>query len=214
MEIHAYSEEYVLSAQRVVGDMFDFAIVTLGLDADWFAAMFKSSDVSLQIGCGNPAYVAGHNGCELARMILESNGIDTTEAQDVMYIDKSPEFWSGWATAYYQWETGSTFQYVFNNICLSRIIEMYGVYHEMDIENYVCALDTILRETSMETRLQYYRKKLGLSQSQLASKSDVPIRQIQLFEQRKREINRTQADTLLKLSKALYCNMEDLLEQG
>ena len=39
MEIHAYSEEYVLSAQRVVGDMFDFAIVTLGLDADWFAAM-------------------------------------------------------------------------------------------------------------------------------------------------------------------------------
>jgi len=40
----------------------------------------------------------------------------------------------------------------------------------------------------------------------------VPLRQIQLFEQGQRDINKTAAVTLYKLSKALCCRMEDLLE--
>ena len=47
----------------------------------------------------------------------------------------------------------------------------------------------------------------------LAEKADVSIRQIQLFEQRERDINKTSAETLNKLSKALHCKMEDLLDK-
>jgi DNA-binding Xre family transcriptional regulator len=52
-----------------------------------------------------------------------------------------------------------------------------------------------------------------MSQSELAAEADVPLRQIQLFEQRQRSINMTAAVTLLKLSKALCCRMKDLLEK-
>lgn len=51
-----------------------------------------------------------------------------------------------------------------------------------------------------------------MTQSELAAEADVPLRQIQLFEQGQRDINKTSAITLLKLSKALHCKMEDLLE--
>lgn len=64
------------------------------------------------------------------------------------------------------------------------------------------------------TRLRIRRENCGLSQSELAADSGVPLRQIQLFEQRQRDINKTAAETLLQLSKALYCNMEDLMEHN
>ncbi|MBR1696458.1 MAG: helix-turn-helix transcriptional regulator, partial [Selenomonas sp.] len=63
-----------------------------------------------------------------------------------------------------------------------------------------------------QTRLRARRDNCGLSQSELAKEADVPLRQIQLFEQGQRDINKTSAITLYKLSKALYCQMEDLLE--
>ncbi len=51
-----------------------------------------------------------------------------------------------------------------------------------------------------------------MSQSDLAAYSGVKLRQIQLFEQRQRNINKASAVTLLKLSRALSCRMEDLME--
>lgn len=212
MEIHAYDEEYVPLAQRILGDMMDFAIVTLGIEVGKFADLFVASDVSRQIGAGNPAYVAGRNGCELVRLVLEPNGIDTSGTDDVMYLDKSPEYWAGWALAYYQWKSGNSFQLILGNVRLEEIVSMYSPYHEMNIEHFYDVLRVRLAEAKRITRLQHYRKALGLSQSELSRRSGVQLRQIQLFEQRQRSINKTQADTLLRLSKALYCDMVDLLE--
>ena len=50
----------------------------------------------------HPRYVAGMNGCEFARVILDDVGAAYPEAEDEMYLDKSPEYWAGWALAYYQ----------------------------------------------------------------------------------------------------------------
>ena len=52
----------------------------------------------------------------------------------------------------------------------------------------------------------------GLSQAELAAVSGVALRQIQLFEQRQRDINCAAAITILKLSRSLHCRMEDLME--
>ena len=52
----------------------------------------------------------------------------------------------------------------------------------------------------------------GLSQSELAELSGVPLRQIQLFEQRQRDINKTKAFDLYCLAKTLGCRSEELLE--
>ncbi|TYZ26751.1 helix-turn-helix transcriptional regulator [Selenomonas caprae] len=73
-------------------------------------------------------------------------------------------------------------------------------------------MNQIMKAAYPHTRLREYRDNYGLSQSELASESGVLLRQIQLFEQGQRNINKTAAVTLYKLAKALHCRMEDLLE--
>ncbi len=212
MVIRAYSEDYVASAQRILGDAVDFAVMTLGLSPDSFGESFAVSQVSRQFGSGNPRYVAGMNGCELARMVLTQTRISFTDAEDVMYMDKGPEYWAGWALAFFQWYSAWSFMEILTAVPMGRIIAMYPPYHEMDIMQFS---DHMLKEMKTfypQTRLRMRRENCGLSQSQLAERSGVPLRQIQLFEQRQRNINKTAAETLLHLSRILCCKMEDLLE--
>jgi DNA-binding Xre family transcriptional regulator len=161
---------------------------------------------------GNPRYVAGMNGCELARKVLSETYTPFTDVEDVMFLDKSPEYWAGWALAYYQWYSSHSFMDILTAVPLSRIIEMYPVYHEMDICQFTDHMDELMKEAYPATRLKDRRLNNGLTQSELAAESGVALRQIQLFEQRQRDINNAAAITLLRLSRALHCRMEDLIE--
>lgn len=60
--------------------------------------------------------------------------------------------------------------------------------------------------------LKEYRTKSGMSQSQLAEASGVNVRMIQYYEQGVKDINKASGETLYKLSRALGCKMEGLLE--
>ena len=43
--------------------------------------------------------------------------------------------------------------------------------------------------------------------------SGVSLRSIQMYEQRNKDINKAQSESLYRLAKALGCTMEDLLEE-
>ena len=212
MAIRAYDEIYVDSAQNVLGHAVDFAVMTLGLEPNTFGDAFAVSDASKQFAAGNPAYVAGMNGCELARKVLEETGTLFADAEDAMYLDKSPEYWAGWALAYYQWFTGYSFMEILTAMPLEQIMAMYPTYHEMDVSQFVEQMDRHMQEAYPQTKLRMRRETCGFSQSELSADADVPLRQIQLFEQRQRDINKCAAITLLKLSKSLHCSIEDLME--
>ena len=62
------------------------------------------------------------------------------------------------------------------------------------------------------TKFQYNRKKIGLSQFELAKYSDVSIKTIQSYEQNKRSIDSCRLDNLLKISCALNVSLLDLIE--
>ena len=109
MEIRAYDESYVQSAQNVLGHAVDFAVMTLEISPEVFGNAFCVSNASKQFAIGNPRYVAGINGCELARLVLEEARIPFADTADAMYLDKSPEYWSGWALAFYQWHSFRSF---------------------------------------------------------------------------------------------------------
>lgn len=51
-----------------------------------------------------------------------------------------------------------------------------------------------------------------MSQRELADLSGVSLRSIQQYEQRTKDINKTVTESLLALSRALGCRMEDLME--
>ena len=212
MEIRAYDESYIANAQNILGHAVDFAVFTLNLEPDEFANAFLVSDVSLQFANGNPRYVAGMNGCELARQVLYDTHTSFTDMEDAMYLDKSPEYWAGWALAYYQWYSLRSFMEILTAVPLSRIIKMYPVFHEMDIQQFADHMDELMRTAYPSTMLKVRRINNRMSQSELAAESGVALRQIQLFEQKQRDINSAAAITLFRLSRVLHCRMEDLME--
>ena len=59
--------------------------------------------------------------------------------------------------------------------------------------------------------LKDIRLQRKLSQSQLAKKSDVNLKTIQAYEQNVKNINNAHLETLLKLSTALECKLEDII---
>lgn len=63
-----------------------------------------------------------------------------------------------------------------------------------------------------ETYLERYRKYAKLSQKELASRSGVPLKFIQLYEERKVNINDAPANHLFRFSRVIGCSIEDLLE--
>ena len=67
---------------------------------------------------------------------------------------------------------------------------------------------------SHETNLKRIRTTKGYSQKQLAELSGVSLRAIQTYEQRQKDINKAQSDSLHRLAKVLDCKMEDLLENA
>jgi transcriptional regulator with XRE-family HTH domain len=62
------------------------------------------------------------------------------------------------------------------------------------------------------SKLKDKRTALGLSQSELAASSGVSLRMIQHYEQGFKDINKAQVGTIVKLSRALGCKVEDLVD--
>ena len=209
--ICAYDELYLQSAQRIMGDMFDFAVNTLNIPLKDFYKLFLVSRVAHQVEIGNPTYVAGKNGCEVARLVLAECGLAYPEKEDAMYVDKSREYWIGWSLTYYQWKSNRTFLEIADDVPIESMYGMYETLHEADISLYVEIMDEKCCKEKERSQLRRLRAYANLSQRQLAEKSGVPLRQIQLFEQNQRDIHKTQGETLRQLASALHCKMEDLL---
>lgn len=212
MEMRAYPSDYLNTAQRIFGDMLDFAVNTCEMDIDKYFELFTISCVSMQFQNGNPSYIAGKTGCELVRKVIEDTGLPPLQYEDEMYLDKSPQYWAGWALAYYQWYTCRTFIKIHKAVSLKKIVSMYDIYHEMDITHFIDTMNQLWDAYYEDTNLKRLRKIAGLSQRELSNLSGVPLRQIQLFEQRQRDINHTKAIDVIKLGRILGCQPEDLLQ--
>lgn len=79
---------------------------------------------------------------------------------------------------------------------------------EVDIE----IVDIANHITRAESRLKAYRRLIGLSQVELAEKANVPLRTLQQYEQRQKNINKAQAEYVIRLADSLNCHPADLLE--
>ena len=222
--IHAYSELYVNNAKLVLAHFFSRMIDDYKLGADEATDFFVVSGYAEQFERGNPAVVHGMSGREMAEAVLEKiyggqtsdEYIDVVNERAATYQTKiTPAYWVGWALAEYQWYTGRRFVEIFRQVPLSEIVPMYSVYHEMDISSFIDDLEKKVREaiTHSETQLRIIREARGISQSELAAASGVHIRSIQMYEQRQNDIDKAQGQTLYKLSRALGCKIEDLLER-
>lgn len=208
----AYNESYLNDAKSSLSAFFDYMINDCGYRADWAASLFITTGYAHQFERGNPSILSGMSGIELAHAVIAKTYTNKKPPKADQKDDCSPEYWAGWALAEYQWFSGRNFKDIFERIPLSQIIEMYSVYHEMDISQFIESMEKFYREAVMETKLKTIRESRGVSQSELAALSGVKLRSIQMYEQKVNDIDKAQAQTLYKLSRVLGCNIEDLLE--
>ncbi|MBR1478599.1 MAG: helix-turn-helix transcriptional regulator [Lachnospiraceae bacterium] len=210
--ICAYDKTYLDVAMTSMGGMCHFAVYDVGYGFNDFFELFIKSRISKALSVGEPKYIAGMSGIELVYEVIWDVTNTICETEPKFCFEKSPEYWTGWITAYFQWRSGISYNAIYDSIKPDEIMDMNGVYHEMDITSAYEEILRIVRERSMITRLKAYRQRFNMSQSELAEKSGVSLRMIQNYEQRRKNINKAQGDTLLSLARALHCNMEELIE--
>ena len=211
--IHAYREIYLSKAQSILGDAFDYAVNTCGIPGEDFIRLFVASSVSKRMENGEPSVIAGKSGAEtVADILLETAGkIPDAEPQES--FGRSREYWIGWAVAYYQWYSGRSYRDIFTVFSFSDLQNMYYTLHEADISKFADIVDRRIREHFRDTNLKRIRKAYGCTQAALAKQAGVSLRSVQMYEQRKKDINKASAETLYRIARVLGCTVEDLIEK-
>ena len=211
--IHAYDKIYLAAAQKNLARMLDYLVNDLhhSLETAW--QWFLMSEFSSRFEQGDCSVLVGMSGTELTHKVLEQVEAPAPAQQPSYAYDRSPEYWTGWAIAYYQWDTGLRFAEIEQAVPITEVRMLYTPYHEMDIRQFADKMNELYRAAKPETNLKALRTLAGLSQSELAKLADVPVRTIQQYEQRQKDINKAQAETLLRFARVLNCKIEDLMER-
>ena len=208
----AYQEVFLNSAMTGIANMFDTAINDFGLDGEDFAGMFISSEISRRLQIGEPKYLIGMCGEELAQRVIEETTGVIPVVETPGHFDRSPDYWCGWVVAYYQWLRTISYKELFEIMSYGEISALYPTLHEADLSKFADIMDSKRESLTGETNLKRIRTAYGCSQSELARMSNVSLRSIQMYEQRNKDINKGQSATVMALARALGCNMEPLLE--
>lgn len=211
--IHAYDKVYLEKARVAMGRMLDFAVYDLKYEISRFFELFISSGVAARFEKGDFSIIVGMSGVELAYYVLEQANVKIERVKPNYTIDRSEEYWTGWALAYYQWETALKFEDIIQQVPITQMVQLYSPYHEMDIRHFCDKMNELYRSAKPETNLKQFRQKAELSQKQLAELSGVPLRTIQQYEQRQKSINKARVEYLVMLARVLYCSVEDLIEK-
>lgn len=209
----AYQEIYLSKAQSVLGDAFDYAINTCQMLGDDFAKLFCGSSISKRFEKGEPAIVAGKSGIEIAmEVVFETTGKHLeTEPQECM--ERSVEYWIEWAVAYYQWYSDRSFSEILKAISYDDLQKLYYTLHETDITKFADIAEERIKRCFKDTNLKRIRTAYGYTQAKLAKQSGVSLRSIQMYEQRRKDINKASVEALYSIANVLGCAIEDLIEK-
>jgi hypothetical protein len=139
MITHAYSELYINDAQITVAHSFDYAVRALKMSLSEYVEKFLHFEYLHLLEIGNPHYVGGVSGCELA---LEVCGIQS----DIPSPSYNPgkEYWIGWIAAYYQWYRNVSYKAIFEKFSLERFESAYLTFHEENKMRMVEYMDEVI----------------------------------------------------------------------
>ena len=207
----AYNSLYLEDAMNNLGTMLDCAVHAAQCDLLVFYEMFLSSGVASQIEMGNFRYLSGMSGMELMLLVLEKSSDKKIPIVNYVPFDRSPEYWVGWALAYYQWYRACSFTFIQRNgLSISTVHSLYPTLHEADLSKFVQTADALIQQhlDARKSRLKTIRKQSHFTQKELADLSGVTLRMIQAYEQGDQDILKAEARTVFALSRVLGCSPE------
>lgn len=208
--IHAYNQLYLAKSSRAIGNMLHDAVYEFKIDGVDFLNRFIQSDVAEQFENGNPKYIAGKSGLELFIEVMEKTTGQKQDVELVESFDRSDAYWVGWMITHYQWYSGRTFKSILDTVPFNELLGLYGTLHEADISKSFEVLDAHFKRN--ESKLKIIRKKCSMTQAELADESGVSLNTIRAYERKSKDLNKAQFDIIMKLAKALKCEVSDLTE--
>lgn len=211
--MNAYESFYLPEAKSHLGACTDYLINRCGIAADRVGGIYATSPLMKAFGRGEPTVVSGISGIELGQRLYRAlYGREDAPEWTGDRNGRSCEYWGGWVLAHFQWHWNRSFKWIFARTSLSDVLAKYPIYHEMDVTRFLEDFMQELGSVPVEPNLRRLRRAVGYSQSELARRSGVNIRNIQLYEQRAQDINRASAASLAALAQCLSCSIEDLME--
>lgn len=136
--MHAYIEPYLKDVMRNLGVMSHFCINEYGMSPETFSTLFANSHVAEQIALGNPRFLTGMSGKEMADLLMESSVEKKPDVVSSNLYHISPEYWAGWVMAYYQWYTAKSFSQMYaDGQTYDKVLMMYNPLHEADLTKVV-----------------------------------------------------------------------------
>lgn len=205
----AYSEMYIYDAVRCMAEMMEYAVNECGVEAKTFFDTFIGLGYADAFGNGNLKYVAGTSGVELAQKVIVEGRLSTNPESDVW--DESI-YWCGWILAYYQWVTSIPFRNIVECLTFDYLRITYPALHTASEEKAVEIFNKKMKSHQSESRVKQARLNYGYSQSELAKVAEINLRTLQEYESRRRNINLASGSVLIKIARALCCNIEDIME--
>ena len=138
MMTRAYIEPYLKDVMRNLGVMSHFCINEYGVSPEKFSELFPKSHVAKQISMGNPRFLTGMSGKEMADLMMDSLSASESKSNNSNQYHISPEYWAGWVMAYYQWYTAKSFAQMYEDgQTYEKVLMMYHPMHEADLAKVV-----------------------------------------------------------------------------
>ncbi len=186
----------------------DYGVNVLNVSLEGLWSRFLLNDKSIRFAKNDYGVITGISGIELAYSVTEF-------AYDKSYIyeqSDTVESWLGSYLAYAQDKLNVSFQFINKYVPITELLSLYHPFHLMSEDKFVDFLRTALKVRKGKTNLEIYRREAKLSRSELSKKSGVPLRMIEHYEQRLKNINKANSEYLLSLADSLYIEPENLLE--
>ena len=208
----AYKEIYLRDATCNLGEMLEYAHEACSVNPDKALGYFIVSGYADRFSKGDPAVVCGMSGTELYRYAVEKCcvTVNVWPAPLVRY-ETEEYYWMGYMLALLQWKSGYSFGEILSKIKEEDFLRMYPALHTVSDENAVDTILDLYKSRSQYGRLQEYRKRIGMTQSQLAKASGVNLRSLQQYEAGTKSIKKAAAETVISLANVLGCKPEEIM---
>ena len=208
---YAYKEHYLFDAMRNLGEMTEYAHDACGIDPDRALNYFIISGYANRFGIGDPTVVSGMSGTELFQASCQKCGASINDWPHALVRYTTEDYyWIGYILAYFQWEMNRSFGKLVNFIKAADLLRMYPTLHTVSDEEAVDSIKNVYFSRMQANRLQEYRKRMKLTQSELADISGVNIRTLQQYELGTKSIKKAAAESVVALADALHCSPKDL----
>ena len=117
--------------------------------------------------------------------------------------------WAAEAYLRIQGESKLSFECIFLYIPLTKMYELFPLYHEMDFSHIVKYFNELYEKESV---LSILLQRYDYSLKEIAEKIDIPYDTLYSFKQRRRDIKKYNIEDVLKLSRIFDVRVETITE--